>query len=172
MKNLFYDKSAKRIVLALVMLLLVTAANAVPAKPGQKRQLTLADGTTVSALLVGDEHGHYWLADDGKAYLDINNSNVFQLIDKQTINQKAKELRQKANQQRAKRLPGRRNASTTSGYIGDKKGLIILVNFSDKAFKPSNNLARYQDIANKENYNSGNFKGSVHDYFYAMGSST
>ena len=168
MKNLFYDKSAKRIVLALVMLLLVTAANAIPAKPGQKRQLTLADGTTVSALLVGDEHGHYWLADDGKAYLDINNSNVFQLIDKQTINQKAKELRQKANQQRAKRLPGRQNASTTSGYIGDKKGLIILVNFSDKAFKPSNNLARYQDIANKENYNSGNFKGSVHDYFYAQ----
>ena len=168
MKNLFYNRSAKRIVLALVMMLLVTAANAVPAKPGLKRQLMLANGTTVSAMLIGDEHGHYWLADDGKAYQDINNSNVFQLIDKQTIDQTAKERRMKANQQRAKRLPGRHNASASGGYIGDKKGLIILVNFSDKSFQSTNNNARYQDIANKVNYSSGKFRGSVHDYFYAQ----
>ena len=165
---MFSYRSVKLTVLTLVMMLFVTAANAVPAKPGQKRQLTLANGTIVSALLVGDEHGHYWLADDGKAYQDVNNSNVFQLIDKQAINEKARERRMKVNQQRAKRLPGRHNEGTNSGYIGDKKGLIILVNFSDKSFNASNNNARYQDIANKVNYSSGKFVGSVHDYFYAQ----
>ena len=168
MKNMLFCKSAKRIALALVMMLLVTAANAVPAKRGQQRLLTLVDGTTVSAQLVGDEHGHYWLTDDGKAYQDVNNNNVFQLIDRQAIDQKAKERRHKVNRLRANRLPGRNNAGTYGDYIGDKKGLIILVNFSNVSFKTANNNARYQNIANKVNYNSGEFKGSVHDYFFAQ----
>ena len=51
----------KRYWFSLVILLMVaTAALAVPAKPGQKRMLTLTDGSQVEAVLVGDEHGHYW----------------------------------------------------------------------------------------------------------------
>ena len=168
MNKLFFNKSAKRIALALFMTLLVSAANAVPAKPGQKRQLTLTDGTTVSAQLVGDEHGHYWLTDNGQAYQEINGNNVFQLIDKQAFDQKARERRQKSNSQRAKRLPGRQNIGTYGDYTGEKKGLVILVSFSNVSFKSENDNARYQDITNKPNYNSGNFKGSVYDYFYAQ----
>ena len=77
MKNLLLRIGAKRIVLALLMMLMVTAANAIPAKPGQKRQLSLDNGTTVSACLVGDEHGHFWLGSDGRAYQSIDNSEVF-----------------------------------------------------------------------------------------------
>ena len=168
MNKLFFNKSAKRIALALFMTLLVSAANAVPAKPGQKRQLTLTDGTTVSAQLVGDEHGHYWLTDNGQAYQEINGNNVFQLIDKQAFDQKARERRQKSNSQRAKRLPGRQNIGTYGDYTGEKKGLVILVSFSNVSFKSENDNARFQDITNKPNYNSGSFKGSVYDYFYAQ----
>ncbi|MCR4852455.1 MAG: M6 family metalloprotease domain-containing protein, partial [Prevotella sp.] len=53
-------------------------------------------------------------------------------------------------------------------YKGQKKGIIILVNFSNVSFKSSNNNALFQSIANEENYTNANlgFKGSMRDYFY------
>ena len=50
------------------MLLFATIASAIPAKRGIWRTLRLADGTEVKAQLVGDEHAHFWLADDGTRY--------------------------------------------------------------------------------------------------------
>ena len=168
MKNMFICKTAKRIALSLLTALLVTAANAMPAKPGLKQLLTLADGTTVSAQLVGDEHGHYWLSDDGKAYQEISNSNIFQLTDRQVIDQKARERRQKANHRRANRMPMRNQVNNYGDYTGDKKGLVILVNFTDVSLKSTHDNAFFQRFANEENYTEGSFKGSVHDYFFAQ----
>ena len=48
----------KKLFFTYVLALIAICASAVPAKPGLKRVLTLSDGTTVTALLVGDEHGH------------------------------------------------------------------------------------------------------------------
>ena len=45
------------------------AVMAVPAKKGQWRTLTLADGSKVKAELVGDEFLHYWQAEDGICYV-------------------------------------------------------------------------------------------------------
>lgn len=169
MKNLFLRNGAKRIVLALLTMLLVTAANAIPAKPGQTRLLTLDDGTTVSASLVGDEHGHFWLGSDGRAYQSIDNSEVFKAVDKKDIIEKAQVRRSAANQQRMKRLPAQRSIGNYGNYTGQKKGLIILVNFQDVTFKAANNNALYQRIANEPNFNNyGNFKGSMYDYFLAQ----
>ena len=52
------------------MLLMATTMTmmAVPAKKGVWKTLKLQDGTEVKAQLVGDEHGHFWVAEDGKAY--------------------------------------------------------------------------------------------------------
>ena len=68
----------KKILVSLVMVLIALSVSAVPAKPGQKRLLTLADGTTVTAQRTGDEHVHYWLADDGRAYVESSVDNVFE----------------------------------------------------------------------------------------------
>ena len=156
---------AKPIALTLVLMLAVTVAYAVPAKPGQKRQLTLADGSTVSAQLVGDEFCHYWLAEDGRAYRD-NGNDIYQLIDKQAVSQAAKMRRQKANQQFAKRLPKRVFDGSVRNYTGEKRGLVILVNFLNREFKNANNKALYERIANEKNFSYSNFKGSMYDYFY------
>lgn len=166
MKNLYCVERARRIVVALVMLLIVTAANAVPAKPGQKRQLTLTDGTTVSALLVGDEHGHYWVDDNGQAYQAADKDGIYRAVDRQAVMKKAQQRRSKANATRVKRLPRRSNMGTFGSYTGEKKGLIILVNFPDKQFKSTNDNELFQSIANEKNYSSGSFKGSMYDYFY------
>ena len=79
------------------------SAIAVPAKRGQWKTLKLVDGTEVKAMLVGDEFGHFWKGEDGKAY--TLKGDAYQLIDGKTTLKKAKALRQQANARRARRLP-------------------------------------------------------------------
>ena len=61
----------KRTILTFVMMALTIAVMAVPAKKGIWKTLTLSDGTTVTAMLAGDEHGHYWQAADGTCYVKL-----------------------------------------------------------------------------------------------------
>lgn len=170
-KDISY-RSVRLLVLTLLMMLCVNTINAVPAKPGQHRTLTLSDGTTVSASLVGDEHGHYWAGADGRAYQQISGSLLYRPVDKETISRKAMQRRAAVNQQRRARMSGRRNVGQTSGNItGEKKGLVILVNFpaadgeSAVTMQSGHNQALFTNICNTTNYTEGNFKGSVHDYF-------
>ena len=98
-----------------VFLLLSTVVYAVPARPGQRRDLTLIDGTVVSARLVGDEHGHYWLADDGKAYR--SDGDIYVEVDLKSLQEKAQEQRKESNMRRAKRLNGNQPRKTPSPMI-------------------------------------------------------
>ncbi|MBQ7494603.1 MAG: M6 family metalloprotease domain-containing protein [Bacteroidaceae bacterium] len=154
---------------SLFLMLLLTAATmwAVPAKPGITRRITLADGTTQIARLVGDEHGHFWLGQDGQAYQQQEDAVVYRAVNRNALIQKAQQRRNAVNQRRTRRLAPRR-VGQTSNYIGDKKGLIILVNFSNSSFKSANNNALYNRIANEKNFSDGNFIGSMHDYFLAQ----
>lgn len=157
----------QRTILLLFLLILAAAAHAVPAKPGLTRLLTLTNGNTLTATLIGDEYAHYWLAADGNTYQALPGTDLFQAVNRQTIIQRAQQRRAQANHRRAMRLAPRRTA-TTQAISGQKKGLIILVNFSDKSFNSANNNALYQRIANEENLTHGNFKGSIYDYFKAQ----
>ncbi len=157
----------RRATIALLLSLVMNAAYAVPAKPGLQRTLNLTDGTTISAVLVGDEHGHYWLGTDGKAYQAVDGNDTYSVINKEDVRARAQARRTAANQRRAKRLAPRR-VGTVGSYTGQKKGIIILVNFSDVKFQAANNNALYQRIANEVNFSEGDFKGSMRDYFYAQ----
>lgn len=145
----------------------VTSAMAVPAKRGLTKELTLTDGTRVTATLVGDEHGHFWLAADGTAYQAVDGADVYASVDRQQVIQKANAKRAASNARRMRRMAPRR-VGEVGGITGQKKGLIILVNFSDESFQSSNNNALYQRIANEANFSYGDFKGSMRDYFYAQ----
>lgn len=135
---------------------------AVPAKRGQWKTLTLQDGTEVRATLVGDEHGHFWKAENGQAY--IQQGDVYVAIDAQKAIAKAKARRAKVNAQRVQK----RTFGHPTTILGHKKAIMLLVNFKDKAFAPNHDNALYQKIANQENYNEGEFKGSMADYFKAQ----
>ena len=150
-----------------MLAMMTLCASAVPAKRGLTKVLTLTDGTTVTARLVGDEHGHYWMADDGKAYLSVDGSDVFQPVDARQVMARAKEKRARENTRRTRKMAQRR-VGEWGNYQGAKKGLIILVNYIDKSFNASNDNALYQRIANEVNFSYGNFKGSMYDYFYAQ----
>ena len=66
---------------------------------------------------------------------------------------------------RAKRHQTRGAFSPSTIYQGDKKGLIILVNFSDVKFQDNNDQAFYTKMANTSGFSERNFTGSVADYF-------
>lgn len=148
------------------MLLMATTMTmmAVPAKKGVWKTLKLQDGTEVKAQLVGDEHGHFWVAEDGKAYAAQGNTKIYKQIEKNTVIERAKVRRAKVNAKRAQR----RVFGHPTTILGKKKAIMLLVNFQDKSFKAANNKALYERIANEEGFSEGKFKGSMADYFKAQ----
>ena len=148
----------------LSLLIVTLTISAVPAKPGLWKTITLSNGTEVRAQLVGDEHGHYWQAEDGIAYIQAVDADYYVPVEAKQVLAKAKARRAKVNAQRVQK----REFGHPTHYEGQKKAIIILVNFTDKSFKSSNNNALYQKIANQENFNEGDFKGSMADYFKAQ----
>ena len=163
----------RRILTILSLIVVTVAVMAMPAKRGIKRTITLPNGTEKTVTLVGDEHLHYFVDADGNAYTNTGGSYV-----KTDINQLKKrglERRKAAQRHRIARMSrmqknasARRLARKASNYTGKKKGLIILVEFSDKSFMEKNNKALYNRIANEKNFKHGDFIGSVSDYFYAQ----
>ena len=159
----------KKILLMLSLIVVTMTMMAIPAKKGLTKMLTLSDGTTVTAQLVGDEHGHYWKAEDGKTYTQMAESDVYQEVEAARIVEKANARRAQVNARRSQRAGSRRvSIGEQTHYTGKKKGLVILMQFKDTKFKTANNLAKYKKILNEENYSDGNFQGSVADYFKAQ----
>ena len=161
----------KRLLLSVLMTTWVLMVSAIPAKPGLKRMLTLNDGSRVEARLVGDEHGHFWLSKDGRAFMGTSRKNIYKLIDDEQLKQlkaDALERRTEANEQYMARMAQRRVGDVGSSYFGKKRGLIILVNFSDVSFERTHTNALFERIANERGYSEGKFYGSMYDYFYAQ----
>jgi len=153
------------------MLVLTVSVNAIPAKKGIKRTITLADGTKVEAELNGDEFSSYWQTADNRCFQLNPEAKVYQKIDKDKVLLEGSIQRSLANQMRSKRLAAPRKTITgeATSYKGKKKGLIILVNFKDKSFAFGHNQAYFNKIANGTNFtNSIGFVGSVKDYFLAQ----
>ena len=108
MKKSDFYQLARRSMMLLVVLTMAMAMNAIPAKPGLTRTLQLVDGTTVQAQLVGDEFFHYWISSDGKTYMPDGDSNLYQLVNVESLKTKAQARRAQVNARRAKRLSPRR----------------------------------------------------------------
>lgn len=155
-----------------------------------------ADGTTIRLKLVGDEHFHYAVTDDGIPVLSHDGSYYYAHIrsghlvasdvlaharDQRKDHEErfaaslndVEALNAKMRSQSIQKIGTRANVVT-----GKKKGLVILVQFSNQRFaNPSDVLTLgsgetdvktlYSDMLNKDGYTdtkSGAI-GSVHDYF-------
>ncbi len=149
------------------MLSLVLGAAAVPAKRGLWKTLRLADGQEVRARLTGDDIVHYYQSESGDCYV-IGSGGVYTKVEKTVLAAHVKARRavfDNANRARARKLAG----GTGKVFEGKKKGLIILVQFSDKKFKDSHDLTFYKGVANEPGFTTEDgFHGSVRDYFKAQ----
>lgn len=149
------------------MLMVFLTMSAVPAKPGRWRSITLSDGSEVQVQLIGDEHLHYWRSASGNCYQQDSTGTYKLITDVTTLQLKAKALRMKVNTAR-KAMQKVAIDGTIKTYSGTKKGLVILVQFSDTKFQTTDNIDLYKRILNEPGYSEGNFKGSVADYFKAQ----
>ena len=152
----------KKFYLTLLLMAVTVTLMAVPAKRGLWKTLILQDGTEVRATLVGDEHGHFWKAENGQAY--TLQGDAYVPVDAQQVIQRAKVRRAKVNAQRVQR----RTFGHPTTILGKKKAVMILVNFTDQKFETGHNNALFTRIANEEGFSEGKFKGSMADYFKAQ----
>ena len=160
----FNDWNMKqRIFILNALLCLVLSVWAVPAKRGVWCSLSLVDGTEVKAQLVGDEFLHYYVSEDGTKYVQDEATGLYRKMTDEVTAQRRAAVRRAQAQGRQKRML--RKAQASNVFQGTKKGLIILVQFTDSKFKSGHDLALYKRIANDENYSGNNFRGSIKDYF-------
>ena len=171
-----------RHILAVCLLVLSVAAGAVPAKR-IKKNITLADGTQKEVVLVGDENIHYYLDADNIAYTR-NENGEFVKNDRRQLEklwEKRLDDRNRRRLQRAEergmitnphplRTPGARRraqwGAEQNPISGDKKGLVILVNFADLDLDEAHRQDFYDRFFNEEGFSEADNRGSVHDYFY------
>uniref|UniRef100_UPI0040292FCD M6 family metalloprotease domain-containing protein n=1 Tax=Prevotella sp. TaxID=59823 RepID=UPI0040292FCD len=156
----------QRIFILNALLCLVLSVWAVPAKRGVWCSLSLVDGTEVKAQLVGDEFLHYFVAEDGTKYVQDEATGLYRKMTDEVTAQRRVAVRRAQAQGRQKRML--RKAQASNVFQGTKKGLIILVQFTDSKFKSGHDLALYKRIANEVNYSDNNFRGSIKDYFKAQ----
>ena len=163
----FNDWNMKqRIFILNALLCLVLSVWAVPAKRGVWCSLSLVDGTEVKAQLVGDEFLHYYVSEDGTKYVQDESTGLYRKMTDEVTARRRAAVRRAQAQGRQKRML--RKAQASNAFQGTKKGLVILVQFTDSKFKSGHDLALYERIANDENYSGNNFRGSIKDYFKAQ----
>lgn len=141
-----------------LLLFLCLAAWAVPAKR-VTRVLTLTDGTQVKATFTGDENFHYWLAEDGTRYVEQTDS-TFIALSTEEGEARAQRARQRVQQKNSRRSQRRRAGSAMTG---EKRGIVILVNFRDK--KMTHSRDDFERAFNEPAYSNNGSTGSVRDYF-------
>lgn len=164
-----------RLSLIVVLLAFTCPSRSVPAKRGVWRTVTLSNGLTVKARLCGDEHAHWWQAEDGSCF-DVDSLGKGKAVVPQELMSKARS-RMAARRQAARRANSKKASQriatngNTGKFQGQRHGLIILVNFADSKFNTSKfgpTQTLYSRIANEANYGENNFKGSISDYFKAQ----
>lgn len=164
-----------RLSLIVALLAFTCPSRSVPAKRGVWRTVTLSNGLTIKVRLCGDEHAHWWQAEDGSCF-DVDSLGKGKAVVPQELMSKARSRmaarRQAARRANAKKASQRIATNGNTGkFQGQRHGLIILVNFADSKFNTSKfgpTQTLYSRIANEANYGENNFKGSISDYFKAQ----
>lgn len=158
----------KKLIFTTTFALMCVMAYAVPAKRGLWKSVKTADGSEVRVELTGDEFFHYWKAADGRKFIRNARTGLFEAADVTSMSKQAEARRNATNAGRARRAPAMRvtPGQPHTPYTGEKKGLIILVDFADKTFEAAHTRDLFDQIANAENFsNDMGFRGSVRDYF-------
>lgn len=174
----------KKIIAMLSLALAASTTFAVPAKQA-KKTLTLADGTQVVATQMGDEYMNWWQADNGMRYVESQeNEGVYVAANMDIMTANAETRRAQVGEKRAKRLNSVRKAADLSSfggqqrvqigdehvtYEGKKKGIIILVQFTNQKFEEGHDNAYYKMVANEKGLtHKDGYVGSVSDYFLSQ----
>ncbi len=178
---------------AAVMTFVGDAAFAIPAKPGL---LTVrqSDGTELRVRLMGDEHAHYYLSEDG--YLLINDNDTFYygnadaagnivrsaIIARPAASRtpEARLFLENVDMKRVMEAMARRDAGKPSraprrahvglfetGFpsMGEQKGLVVLVEYTDVKFNLSDPYDYFHRMLNEPGFSDYGGTGCAAEYF-------
>lgn len=188
----------KKLFLSVFFFATAMASMANPALPGW-RTVTQSDGTQLELQLVGDEFLHYFITRDGKAVVERDGTYYYAQASVQGVCETdivAHEASLRSTEEVEKlnalgdfhtavqpaMLKARTQASTPrkigtpTSYKGKKKGIIIMMNFSDTKFTYTRDdieeIVNTQGLQKEFVYSLYNktmtTEGSVHDYFSDM----
>lgn len=155
----------KRSICFLLFCSAVLWVSSIPVKKYAWQTIRLVDGTLVEVMPKGDEYLHYMEAADGTKYIYDNAAAAFRRADDGQLLTRGAAKRAAANARRSarNRVP---LGAVHAPYTGEKKVLLLLVQFTNKKFDASHDLNLYRRIANEEGFShSLGFKGSIRDYF-------
>lgn len=188
-----------RLLLLLAVICVCASVIAVPARR-VKMEVRQPDGSLLMVTLVGDEHCHFYMTEDGMpveqnedgsyCYLttdgeDITVSGILaheeqkrtkeekRLCEaqKSIVRQKLTEIAtQRLTESNAERAKSSRKVATglsgtPSVYEGNKRGLVILVEFPNLAMSSDNIQTEIQRMFSEKGYHENGHIGSVSDYF-------
>ena len=131
----------KKVVTMMLLCGLSLAAYAVPAKRGWQTR-TQADGTTIEVQVLGDEFYHYTINRDGKRVREING--MYEVVGEAPTPAVAKARRAQGVARRQ-----RKDVGTTPNLA--PKGVVILVNFSNKSMQSGHTNATFDELCNSLN---------------------
>lgn len=181
----------KKLFLIIILLTSACCTLAIPAIPWLIH-VPQPDGTTLTVRLVGDEWHFHYLTDDGFPVAQCpDGSYTYQLVAGDTLktssvlahNRNERSLQEstiieklpKNLCQQISAYPprsNRQNAPRRNFEYSKFRGLVVLVNFKDRALSMSDPVAHYQALLNQHGYfgydpdaEYGRFTGSVRDYF-------
>ena len=146
----------------IIFIMTALTAEAVPAYP-YKKTYVQPDGTKLTLTLRGDEHFSFYTTDDGQTMVR-NLDGSFRAITAEEVSQ-TWTSRTKAHNARRMNAQRRSLGEQKDPIVGKKKGLVILVAFSDQDFVVDNPQQTYHDFFSKPGYNDYGMTGSVRDYF-------
>ena len=139
---------------------------AAPARRGHWIQVVTTDGKSVKVELLGDERIRYARAADGTCYVLNKATGRYQEVSSDSIVSNA--AKRYASVSRRFAPAARRAEAASSIFSGNKRGLVILVEFPNKQFCMADPVALYRKITNEPDYHDNGFQGSVRDYFIAQ----
>ena len=124
------------------------------------RTVVQSDGTTIEIMQMGDEYYHYVVNREGKE-VRLNDEGMYEVVGEAPTADKVKARRAANPVRKARKDVGAANLAP--------RGLLILVNFSNKTFKAANTKAVMDSLINakdcKVNKYNNKYFGSAAQYF-------
>ena len=145
----------RKIVSLVIVTVIAMMAYAVPAKRGWQTR-TQADGTTIEVQQFGDEFYHYMINRDGKQVREVNG--MYEVVGEAPTAEMAKARRAKGVARRQ-----RKDVGTEPNLA--PKGVVILVNFSNKAMQSNHTNSVFDELFNSLNCTVNSGYPSAGQYF-------